>query len=426
MTSKRCFLTRRKLTIMLGVLIVCGALPGLAQDIMLPRDVPPRVKKHKPKPDFIPTLIKRTPAFAIPVGILGYGPPSLTYLGRHYSVISLDFLDEDRLLFSFRAPGLLEREAVTGSSSRQMKAVVLRIPEGKVEAETVWKVPDYSRYLWPLEGGRFLLRDREGLKIGDTSLQTKLLAPLNGEFLGLEMAPQGKVLVASTLDPTAETPETTDKKKYTPPTPIAVRAIDLTSGKVLQMKHATSALALPVSSEGSLELVHDKYDQWALKLNTFAGGSTVLGKVESTCRPSAALLSEKDVLVTGCNPTHVPKIESVSKSGQVEWESEIPLSFVPPLMVMAQNGSRFARESIVLKRQPYAGNETLWVKAVKGQVVRIFDAATGNVVLELPISPILDAGGNVAISPSGRKIAVLNVDSIEVYELPAAPAGATN
>jgi len=58
------------------------------------------------------------------------------------------------------------------------------------------------------------------------------------------------------------------------------------------------------------------------------------------------------------------------------------------------------------------------VKAVKGQVVRVFDAATGKVVLETPISPTFDAGGNVALSPSGRRLTVLNESAIEVFDLP--------
>ncbi len=36
-----------------------------------------------------------------------------------------------------------------------------------------------------------------------------------------------------------------------------------------------------------------------------------------------------------------------------------------------------------------------------------------------PASPILDGGGNVAISPSGKRVAVLNAGAIQVFELPA-------
>jgi hypothetical protein len=39
--------------------------------------------------------------------------------------------------------------------------------------------------------------------------------------------------------------------------------------------------------------------------------------------------------------------------------------------------------------------------------------------METPISPTFDAGGNVALSPSGRRLAVLNAGAIEVFDLPA-------
>jgi len=35
---------------------------------------------------------------------------------------------------------------------------------------------------------------------------------------------------------------------------------------------------------------------------------------------------------------------------------------------------------------------------------------------------VLDAGGNVALSPSGRRVAVLNQGAIEVFDLPPAAA----
>jgi len=56
---------------------------------------------------------------------------------------------------------------------------------------------------------------------------------------------------------------------------------------------------------------------------------------------------------------------------------------------------------------------------VKGQVVRVLDAANGKLAFEAPASPALDGGGNMAISPSGRRVAVLNSGAVQVFELPA-------
>ena len=123
--------------------------------------------------------------------------------------------------------------------------------------------------------------------------------------------------------------------------------------------------------------------------------------------------------MAGCTEGHIPKLMGVSAGGRLIWQIETPIAIVPPLFIVSQNGSRFARETVVFKHSPGADAQTPWVKAVKGQVVRVFDLATGKVVMETPISPTFDAGGNVALSPSGRRLAVLNGGAIEVFDLPA-------
>ena len=59
---------------------------------------------------------------------------------------------------------------------------------------------------------------------------------------------------------------------------------------------------------------------------------------------------------------------------------------------------------------------------MKSQLVEVYDAASGKLALKASVSPVLDGGGNVAISPSGRRVAVLDAGAIQVYELPPPPA----
>jgi hypothetical protein len=87
---------------------------------------------------------------------------------------------------------------------------------------------------------------------------------------------------------------------------------------------------------------------------------------------------------------------------------------------MAPNGLRLAQETLAVTH-PVTAYSPLDRDDVKGQQVRVFDAANGKVALEAPASPALDAGGNVAFSPSGRRVAVLNAGAIQVFELPAPP-----
>ena len=59
----------------------------------------------------LPDKPSQPPAFQVPVGPLGFSAPGAFYLGQRTSLVSLDFLDEDRLLFTFRVPGLMRRDA---------------------------------------------------------------------------------------------------------------------------------------------------------------------------------------------------------------------------------------------------------------------------------------------------------------------------
>jgi hypothetical protein len=88
---------------------------------------------------------------------------------------------------------------------------------------------------------------------------------------------------------------------------------------------------------------------------------------------------------------------------------------------MAADGSRLVRETLAVNHAVNAYS-SLDAEDIKGQLVRVIDAATGKVALEASATPALDAGGNVAISPSGRRVAVLHDGSIEVFELPELPA----
>src|SRR5579863_6886929 len=80
--AMRTSLFRVILTVMAGLFVLSAQPQVRAQDITLPGDFPPRVKKRKPKPDVLPVTPNRSPSFTILVSSLGYGTPSLTYLGR--------------------------------------------------------------------------------------------------------------------------------------------------------------------------------------------------------------------------------------------------------------------------------------------------------------------------------------------------------
>jgi len=113
-----------------------GALPDIAPNIT------PNVAKEKHTPvrvlgDRLPEMPTVAASVAIPVAPLGFTAPGSIYLGQRYSMASLDFLGDDHILFTFRVPGLIRRENgyKPGEDERQIRAVVVEVKSGRVEAE---------------------------------------------------------------------------------------------------------------------------------------------------------------------------------------------------------------------------------------------------------------------------------------------------
>jgi hypothetical protein len=376
-----------------------------------------------------PTL---PPTAKIPVEPLGFSPPGPLYLGQRNSLVSLDFIGENELLFTFRVPGLIHRQLKAGESDqsdeRQIRAVVLHLPEGTIEAEGLWTLHDRGPYLWMLKDGHFLLRDRENLQLGDAHLDLKPLLQFPGPLLWLELDPSQRFMVANSQEPAAKPAATLTPSdeaatgEAAPAQPdFVVRILHRETGQVLLVSRVRQLVHLPINSEGYLESLRGRSQDWVLNLNYFTGGSRVLGTVESACAPNMDFISEQVVAVAGCDSLGSHKLLAVTTQGKTLWANLNPDTAIWPLLVRSPDGSRLVQETLAVTHA-VSSYAPLSSDDIKGQVVRVFDAATGEVAFESPASPVLDAGGNVALSPSSRRVAVLNQGAIEVFDLPPAAA----
>jgi hypothetical protein len=379
------------------------------------------------------------PSASIPLDPLGFTAPSSNYLGARNTFVSLDFLDEDRLLFTFRVPGLIHRDLKRGEESdeRQIKAVVLALPLGSIQAEALWTVHDRVRYLWPLQNGHFLLRDRKNLLEGDATLTVKPFLDFPGALLWVELDPAQQYMVTNSHEPvavvrkpgqvsspsTASATVTTDEDSEAAQEgrpELVVRILRRESGQVMLVSRVRSAVHLPINTTGYLENLRGRGSEWILNLSYFTGGSRMLGSVETACDPDDNFLSENEILVIGCNSVGARKLVAMTTEGRTLWISQAPETELWPQLTVAPNGSRLAWTTLDANRgvSSFAPMDS---EDVKEQSVTVFDAATGDIALVSPLSPILDAGGNVAISPSGRRVALLNAGAIQVFDLPPPP-----
>jgi len=132
-----------------------------------------------------------------------------------------------------------------------------------VEAEALWTVHDRARYLWVLKSGRFLLRDRENLELGDATLELKPFLRFPGPLLWMEMDPSQQFLVTNSSEPlaaqkpedvpspfTASASTTEDGQKPEGQPELVVRILRRDSGQVMLVSRVRSAVHLPINADG--------------------------------------------------------------------------------------------------------------------------------------------------------------------------------
>ena len=388
------------------------------------------------------------PTLSIPLDPLGYTSPGAIYLGARYTLASLDFFDEDHLLFTFRVPGLLHRDASNGADSdeRQIRAVVLALPQGTVAAEASWTLHDRSRYIWMLNNGHFLLRDSNEIREGDATLTLKPVLDFPGSLLSLEFDPAQQFMVTNSREPAAAAPkpaatnklnlipsqgspttasasvttdDDSDARTGTPPE-FVVRILHRDTGQVMLVSRTRSAIHLPINSTGYVENLRSQAAKWIVNFNYFSGGSKMLGSVDSACMPNDNFVSQNEIFIAGCNSAGDGKLMAMTTDGKMLWAAQAPSTEVWPQLTVAPNGSRLAWATLDISH-PVDAFAPMDSVDVKEQSVTVFNSANGDIVLVTPLSPILDSGGNVAISPSGRRVAILNDGAIQVFDLPAPP-----
>jgi len=418
-----------------------GVIPWLASMACVLSPVLGLAGSHKkaapPEPPPVRATVK--PSFTIPIEPFGFSAPAPFYLGTRNSLVSLDFLDEDHLLFTFRVPGLIHRDhrepVNSEGEERRVRAMVLALPGGNVQAENLWTLHDRRRYLWMIDGGQYLVRDQDQLEVGDASLQLKPFLHFPGPVLWVEMDPNHKLVVTGSSEPptsasregdvpspaTAAASLVSDDHKPDGDPDLVLRILRRDSGKVMLVSHIKSAVHLPINGDGFLETMRGNGKEWLVNLTHFEGGSTVVGTIDSVCSPMLEFVSAREFVATTCDANGDPRIIAMTTGGQQLWHAQGSSSAVWPVLVTGADGSRIARETLTVSHGVNAF-APLGTDDIKGQDVQVIDAATGKMVLRAQASPVFDAGGNVAISPSGRRAAIIMAEGIQVFDLPAAPA----
>jgi hypothetical protein len=399
--------------------LAAGALFALAALIAVNADASDKAK------------VGPQPTLTLPVAPLGYHPQSSSILISRLSTNSLDFIDEDHLLLTFRAMSLMKRidDARPGDEDQSIHAVVLELPSGKVVRTADWRMHDHGRYLWPMQDGTFLLRQRDTLFLTDQNLQLRPYMEAPARLQGVQPSPNGKLLVIqldkekhSAAEHQRLTQQAVDADAPLPREDVSVVVINATTAGVLARIEAPRPINLPLMGNGYLETLPAKQDHWQLNYLSFSGEKKVFGDVLSTCTPTEVAATPAVSLLITCHAkTDDHLVQGIDADGKVLWESWWDSNQIWPAFANSRDGSRFAVSRL---RAAHGVNalDPIGDDDIRGQSLQVLDPVGGSTLLNIYVTPAVSSSENFALSPDGKKFAVLSASAIEVYEVPASAA----
>jgi len=367
------------------------------------------------------------PAARVLTAPLGYYPPSGFYLMGRASSVSLDFLDDDHLLFTFRVPGLLRRlpECKPDDEDQVIRALVLRLPDGAVERSAEWRMHDRGQYLWALGSGNFLLRQRDTLLLADSTLEPRPYLESPAPIRLVKLSPDRRLLLVEsdlekhTEDQHRRLAEAADAEGLSPPREdVRLSILRVEDGAVVARSRALNPTDLPLIDNGFLEALSGQGDHWMLRYQPFHGEPSAVADVESSCHPDENPVSDKAFLVNLCPGGGGDRLfQAISLAGKTLWSYKWDSHFIWPTKAVSENGERLAYSALRVAR-PLSAIDPFDESEIQGQRVEVFDVQSGRLALTELATPALSAGQNYALSPDGKRFAVLRENAVEIYDLP--------
>lgn len=361
------------------------------------------------------------PVERIEVAPLGYVAPGAFYLTYRLSSTTLHFIDDDHLLFTFRVGGLLRRvpSDQPDDDDQQIRAMVLEAHSGKVVRQTEWRMHDRTQYLWPFPDGRFVVRVRDELYLTNESLDLTPYLFFDTALRDIQVSPDRRMLLIERDDSSkpASVPSLGDSPLRNGHVKIEVVTAGTRNATIVT--EADSAVKVPVMDDGILDVMEGgQMGTYAVRDLPFTGKPKVIAEVKSNCRPSVEPVSARVALVVGCYLEGDDRpVDAISLDGRDLWRDRWENKYIWGWFTFAQNGSRFAYESVEVTH-PVSAFDALDDSDIAGQMVGVYDTESGKLVLVRDASPVLTAGQNVALSPDGMHFAVLRNGAIELYDLP--------
>jgi hypothetical protein len=387
-------------------------------------------------------LLAATPLFAkgsdsplrIPLEPLGFQPVSNQFLLQGSSLFTLHYVDDRHLLLTFTVRRLLTRlpDDPETDQDRNVDALLLELPTGRILAQTSWRLHDHGQYLWELGHGHFLLRIRStlstfaplaNLSTGRPFVERPLMGTTERRIGAILLSPSANFLIVETLPLAPHPQETAGSVQinfYRVSNPSEAKdEIKLAHAGVVR---ANAIGNIASTTAGYLAIVDQGSQHWAFDFNTYAGKTSELSPFDSTCQPSPFFVSRSEFIAFGCRSGNTRQlVGGFNMRGEEMWEQNLYGEYVAPTLIFAPASGRFAFGR-VLTHASSAIDLPGPVDDASTQTVAVYQTSSGKQILHADCSPVERAGQNFTLSPNGLGLAVIHADAIEIYTLPSLTA----
>jgi hypothetical protein len=401
----------------------------------------------------------------IPLEPLGFAVTSPLFVSPLAANFSVQFVDDEHVLLTYTARTLMARlpDSRDDDDDRNVAALLLELPSGKVLAKTEWRLRDRDKFLWPLGHGRFLLRVRSKLSVIDPvgnlaaggperAFRTDPFLELKRPIAYVSISPEKDLLGIETLPPrrpkvkavdadaaalaaamagTSDAPGTAANVEVVgaprqPPVEIyffrlAMEHADGTGRLLAQsagLVGSSMLINLPATGDGFLDMKPESGHTWDLDFVSHTGKRVELAAYDTSCAPKPYFVSRSEFVAFGCRGSDDrPELSYFNFKGEEPWLSALSGPQISPIVVAAPVAGRFAISRTLVN--PGAFNlESLSTSDLQAQEVTVLQNHDGRQLLKVQASPIQRAGQNFDLSPDGMKLAIVRNGNLEIYSLP--------
>lgn len=380
------------------------------------------------------------PALRLALSDLGFPGYTISLMHAGASMATVHALDSSHVLFTYSLRSLVPRLPGddANDTDRQVAAVLVEVPSGKVLARTKWRLHDHGRYLWSIGRGVFVVRSGSQLSLlapletmeKGEPLQRYALPHRAGTPVAVQGSPDGRILMVELEQESRKRAEDDEEDGHRPKHYILefFRIAPAAEGKgQLTVSGAgaigsTIPLHLPIDGDGYLWAEDGERGKWMISFNEFGGRQEKLAPVMSSCHPRLSLLSRAEFLVETCRGSdQQPMLASYGFDGHENWEEPFGETLQPPVLALAPEVGRFAMSRLTAASSgaPVSG---LGAEDTIAQELRVYQVESGDMLFHLQCAPAVRSAENFDLSPDGKMLTVLGPETLDFYTLPGLSA----